>query len=403
MAKCIFFNLPGASGHINPTVGLVSELIAKGEQVIYYAGEDTRAKFEKLGAEYRTYDQWFTYHHTAATASDILTMAKTEIDLMLDALVPMLEQIKKDAPDYIVYDSCCVWGKYLAESLKIPGITIITTLVSSHWLMLSDWRLASHVLFSVLIPGASLIVWARRVAKDLFEQIGVQWRGIFYHIFDFFACVGDLNIVFNTRQYQPFADRIPGNFHYVGASIPEGRDSSDMDFSRYEGKKLIYVSLGTIHNMDVGFYKTVMQGLGETADLEVIMSVGKNTRLEDLGSIPSNFTVRNFVPQLEVLKRADVFITHGGMNSLNEGLYYGVPVIVVPQQVEQAFNARRLAKLGVATPLPTSDINPASIRRVVRDILDNPDYRRNAKQYGETLRQAGGYKAAAEKILAFVR
>jgi len=86
----------------------------------------------------------------------------------------------------------------------------------------------------------------------------------------------------------------------------------------------------------------------------VIMSVGRNIQIESLGLVPDNFLVENFVPQLEVLKRADVFITHGGMNSLNEALYFGVPVIVVPQQVEQAFNMRRLKKLGVRSRCPMS-------------------------------------------------
>lgn len=62
--------------------------------------------------------------------------------------------------------------------------------------------------------------------------------------------------------------------------------------------------------------------------------------------------MEKFVPQLEVLKRTDVFITHGGMNSLNEALYFGVPVVVVPQQIEQGFNMRRLKKIGVAQPMP---------------------------------------------------
>ena len=69
MGRCVFFNLPGASGHINPTVGMVEELIAHGEEVIYYAGEDSRAKFTKLGVKFRTYDDWFQYTHTASTAT----------------------------------------------------------------------------------------------------------------------------------------------------------------------------------------------------------------------------------------------------------------------------------------------------------------------------------------------
>jgi MGT family glycosyltransferase len=400
MGRCVFFNLPGASGHINPTVGLVAELIARGEEVIYYAGEDSRAKFTKLGVEFRTYEEWFQYTHSASTATNILDMALAEIDMTLKCIEPLLERTRQDDPDYIVYDSCCVWGKYIAEALHKPTIASITTLVSSPWIMLSDAPLSVHVA-TTLIRGVPLITWARRIGIELMAKIGVEYRGIIYHIFDFFACLGELNIVFNTREFQPFANRLKGNFHYVGASVPEGRDLGSLDFSRFQGRPLVYVSMGTVHNHNVDFYRTVMQALANEP-IGVIMSVGRNIQVESLGPIPDNFLVENFVPQLEVLKRTDVFITHGGMNSLNEALYFGVPVIVVPQQIEQAFNMRRLKKLGVAQPMP-KELTPLSIRQTVYSVLNNGRYKQNAQTYGAKLRQGGGYKAAAQLILDHAR
>ncbi len=396
MGRCVFFNLPGASGHINPTVGLVAELIARGEEVIYYAGEDARAKFTSIGAEFRNYEEWFQYTHSASTATNILDMALVEIDMTLKCIEPLLERTRLDDPDYIVYDSCCVWGKYIAEALHKPTIASITTLVSSPWIMLSDARLSVHVA-ATLIRGVPLITWARRIGIELMAKIGVEYRGIIYHIFDFFACLGELNIVFNTREFQPFANRLQGDFHYVGASVPEGRDMGSLDFDRFQGRPLIYVSMGTVHNHNVDFYRTVMQALANEP-VGVIMSVGRNIRIESLGPVPDNFLIENFVPQLEVLKRADVFITHGGMNSLNEALYFGVPVIVVPQQVEQAFNMRRLKKLGVAQPMP-KELTSQSIRQTVYSVLNNASYKKNAQSYGAKLRQGGGYKAAAQLIL----
>ncbi len=400
MGRCVFFNLPGASGHINPTLGLVAELIAQGEEVIYYAGEDARAKFTKLGAEFRTYEEWFQYTHSATTAANILDMALVEIDMTLKCIEPLLERTRLDDPDYIVYDSCCVWGKYIAEALHKPTIASITTLVSSPWIMLSDARLSAHVA-ATLIRGVPLITWGRRVGLELMAKIGAEYRGIIYHIFDFFACLGELNIVFNTREFQPFANRLKGEFHYVGASVPEGRDLGSLDFGRFQGRPLIYVSMGTVHNHDVGFYRLVMQALAD-APVGVIMSVGRNIQIEFLGPVPDNFLIENFVPQLEVLKHADAFITHGGMNSLNEALYFGVPVIVVPQQIEQAFNMRRLKKLGVAQPMPDA-LTPQSIRQTVEGVLNDPAYRQNAQAYGAKLRQGGGYKAAAQLILDHAR
>lgn len=107
--------------------------------------------------------------------------------------------------------------------------------------------------------------------------------------------------------------------------------------------------MGTVHNHNADFYRTVIKALANEP-VGVIMSIGYNIDAQELGEIPGSFLVEKFVPQLEVLKRTDVFITHGGMNSLNEALYFGVPVVVVPQQIEQGFNMRRLKRLAWPNP-----------------------------------------------------
>lgn len=400
MAKCVFFNLPGASGHINPTLGVAKGLVDAGEEVIYYAGEGDRSKVSRTGAEFRSYAPWFEYNHSRQAPNNILDMALQLIDMTLVGIEPLLQRTAEDKPDYVIYDACCVWGKYISESLKLPTIASITHLVSSPWIMLSDGPLAWDV-SKTLVRGLPLIIWARRIGKELMAKIGSEYRGIFYHIFDFFACVGELNIVFNTREFQPFASRLQGDFRYVGAAIAEGRDDRGFDLSPYAGKPLVYVSLGTVvENQDLDFFRLVMAALA-MQDVNVIMSVGRSTDIEQLRPIPKNFTVKGFVPQLEILRAADLFITHGGMNSLNEALYFGVPVIVCPQQVEQAFNMRRLRKLGVAQPMPQR-VSALTLRETVWTVLNDPTYRRNAEEYGRLVRAGGGHEAAVAAILDFV-
>ncbi|HBC56777.1 MAG TPA: hypothetical protein DCZ03_06395, partial [Gammaproteobacteria bacterium] len=144
--KIVFFNLPGASGHINPTIGVVSELVRLGFHVIYYADEDSRRKFEALGAEFRNYEKWFHYHHNTETGTDLIPMALEELSMTEACIDDLLVQLKDEDVQAIVYDACCPWGKYLSESLQVPGINIITTIVSSPWLILSDWHLSKMIL-----------------------------------------------------------------------------------------------------------------------------------------------------------------------------------------------------------------------------------------------------------------
>jgi MGT family glycosyltransferase len=161
------------------------------------------------------------------------------------------------------------------------------------------------------------------------------------------------------------------------------------------------VSLGTVHNLKQDFYRQCFKAFAELP-CHVVMSVGKDTDIAALGPIPVNFTVRNRVPQLEVLKRTRVFVSHGGMNSINESLYFGVPLVMVPQQVEQGFNARRVEKLGAGRLLKSEKITVDSLREAVSQVLQDERYRQNAAQLGQQMQGLGGYARAVDEILRFV-
>jgi MGT family glycosyltransferase len=133
-------------------------------------------------------------------------------------------------------------------------------------------------------------------------------------------------------------------------------------------------------------------------DVEVVMSVGKKTDINMFKDIPSNFIVRNYVPQLEILKYADVFITHGGMNSTNEGLYYDIPLILIPQSVDQPFVANRVAQLGAGIVIEKNIITPEILKQSVVTILSDNNFKINSEKIGKSLREAGGYKRGVDEI-----
>ena len=401
MTTAVVFNLPGAAGHINPSVGLVSELLARGERVIYYAGEDSRQQFEALGATFRTYSPFFEYQHSAATAKNLGTAAFMMIDHAECALTGLVAIMEKDRPDYILYDSCCMFGKYIAQRLGVPGICLVTTIVSSPVLLMSDPVLLGKVILDILTISPRVLE-ARRRLIGLLNSVGLGYRNIVHHGFDIFINEGELNIVFLGNAAQPMPKLLNRRYKLVGASIPEGRDPP-MDIPGGWGSThpLVYVSLGTVHNLKHDFYLKCFEAF---ADLpcKVIMSVGKHVDIPSLGPRPANFLVRNRVPQLDVLKRAQVFVSHGGMNSINESTYFGVPLVMVPQQFEQAFNARRICRQGAGVMLKSGRITPHALRSAVQTILADPRYKQNADRLSRDIRSLGGQRRAADEILNFV-
>jgi MGT family glycosyltransferase len=157
------------------------------------------------------------------------------------------------------------------------------------------------------------------------------------------------------------------------------------------------VSLGTLFNARPGFYRDCFEAF-RGSDYDVVMSIGNEIGAESLGPPPSNVVVRSYVPQLEVLHQASAFVSHGGMNSVSESLYYGVPLVVVPQMGEQEMIANRVEQLGAGIRLDRDRITPDILREATARVLREPGFRQGAARIQQSFREAGGVGEAADAI-----
>ena len=148
------------------------------------------------------------------------------------------------------------------------------------------------------------------------------------------------------------------------------------------------------------FYRLCLEALRDYPGM-VVMSVGRATDIATLGPLPDHVIARNHVPQLPVLRRTALFITHAGMNSVHEALYHDVPLLLFPQSHEQNDVADRVVALGAGRRLPEKGLTPDSLRAAVDAALADPDLRVGSQRLGETFRTAGGASAAVDAIMAF--
>jgi MGT family glycosyltransferase len=130
------------------------------------------------------------------------------------------------------------------------------------------------------------------------------------------------------------------------------------------------------------------------------MAIG-NVSKESLGPAPQNVIVQPHVPQLDVLRHATVFVTHGGMNSVGESLYHGVPVLVVPQMSEQEMVGRRVEELGAGLYLANDEVTTEKLLGSVQRLLGEARFRRQAALVRDSFHAAGGAARAADAIMAF--
>jgi MGT family glycosyltransferase len=165
----------------------------------------------------------------------------------------------------------------------------------------------------------------------------------------------------------------------------------------------VFSSLGTTFNNWPEFYVTLFDAVKDL-HVNVVTAIGTQIKLESLGSIPKNVTVEPFLPQLDVLKKAGLFITHGGTGSVMESIWFGVPMIGVPQMPEQMMTARRLEELGLGKAFPEKNqVTSKSLRAAIEEVLENESYRNRLTHFQKDMKSSGGYELTATKIMEFLQ
>ncbi|MEO6061442.1 MAG: macrolide family glycosyltransferase [Thermoflexales bacterium] len=395
MAKLVIFGVP-AHGHVNPTLPVIAELARRGHQILYCNAPSFEQAISRSGAALVSYPDSAASEADFARRAD--NLAGVSVHLLQETLrlLPFtLDLLRREQPDLVMFDSLALWGMQATLLHPVSSVASITTLVQEGVPGIVHWRDYPHLIRQALPHLATL----RRLRKQLVNAYGAR-------IFPrqaIFPCTGDRNLVYTSRAFQPDTPFIDDTFHFVGPSILEAsRAETEFPWDAMEpGRKKIYVSLGTVYTGTTMFYRAVIDALaGHPA--QVILSIGRQMDLRDLGVLPDNFIVRPHVPQLKLLQKVDLFVTHGGMNSVNEGLNYGLPLVVVPQQLEQALNGRQVARQGAGVVLadapPYGRIDAVNLRRTVDRVLMESEFRINAERLSRSFREAGGYQRAADLI-----
>ena len=393
MAKIAYVGLP-AHGHTNPTLPVMKELVQRGHEVLYYNGESFRAKVAPIDVDFRALPEPLPTEREISEALHEFINAALIISGMSRHLAHhLIDEFEREQPDLVIYDSAAMWGYIAARTHHIPNICFITTFVLDGSQGAIGLGTMARFIWSALPHVPKLLNWRRNMAKEFGKD---NSGGITEY--------GDLNIVFTSKAFHPENTFIDERFRFVGPSLDPATRDGDFLFEQLRDGTRVYISLGTVNHLDTAFYRAVFTAFADYP-AQFILSAGKQTNIKQLGAIPANFIVQNYVPQLDILQHVDAFITHGGMNSVHEGLYYGVPEIVVPHQFEQFLNAKRVAETEAGILLgdtrPYGRVTPRELRKALDTVLNVPQYRLNAERIGETLKAAGGYLQAVEEIEAF--
>ena len=399
--RIAFFCIP-AHGHTNPMLPVAAELVRRGNTVRFYSFggtgglPDFSEKIRKTGAEFVACDAYMPEVSAEEVAGlkrvsiTEMTVQSIRITLAMDAFLDA--EFKSFLPDVVYTDSACFWGKLNAWKHHVPMVVSTSTFAFN--------QLSSMYMNHSAGEIADMVFGLARIGKALksMEPYG-------YKVKNPLTLVQSDNktdsVVYTSRRFQPFAESFSGHYAFVGPSV-----FSDAVPDKKKARPLVYISLGTVINDRPDFYNKCIEALKDM-DVDVLISCGMALDREKLGVLPENVRVEPYVDQLDVLSRADVFLTHCGMNSVSESLYMATPMVLYPQTGEQAAVARRAAELGAGIRLVkswseiTSSTKPDTvkgIRAAVQSVLDNASYRDAAAECSRDFRACSGVSGAADFI-----
>ncbi len=390
MSKIAFFCIP-AHGHTNPTLEVVKELVKQGNEVWYYSYDLMKEKIESTGARYISCDKYdiqmnLKPEDADRIGKDIAFSTKVLVNTTLSLDDAILKEMKAWQPDCIVADSMAAWGKLTAWKLGVPFMSSTTTFAFNRYSAKIMKQSVGQLFGAMLSMGK-----AKKSIKRL--------RDKGYPVKNVVSIVQNDNetntIVYTSPEFQPFSETFSDKYTFVGPSVRQ----LEYKVEKPE-KKTLYISLGTVNNQEASFFRNCIEALKDS-DWNVIMSVGNIIDRKELGDIPANFRVEQSVNQIEVLQQVELFITHCGMNSVNEALYYEVPLILFPQTNEQGGVAYRVNELGAGVYLKENSVE--AIKAAIAEVESNATYKEHAGKISESFRKCGGPKLAAERIMELAR
>ncbi len=391
MSKHIVFAVPPGHGHVNPTLPLVEELLARGHRITYLTGAGMLDKVAALGVKVME-TPWEMPERPAGPFTFSLEMFAGMTAMLrksAEQVFPaMLAHFQQDRPDVICYDGFSPIGPMLAAKLGVPMVGLMPSMAFNEHYDMKDMVVRSGTADGeALANGMAALAGSQsefRAAIGL-EQSGPEVLSL--------GPTAPLNLVFVPREFQIAGDSFDSRFRFLGPAV--GSRANDSGWQPpADGSPVLFISLGTAFNDRSDFYQKCIEAFGDTR-WHVVMAVGERVELPDA---PANFEISTHFPQPSVLAATTVFLSHTGMNSTLESLYYGVPLVSVPQMPEQTVNGSRAVELGLGRQLDPDAITVQLLRDTVEEVATDPVIRANVTKFGEQLRAVNGPALGADAL-----
>jgi MGT family glycosyltransferase len=379
-----------AHGHVNPSLEVIRELVARGHRVSYAVPASFAEKVAETGATPVVYTSTLpTDDDPDAWGTELIDNIEPFLADAVQALPQLAEAFDEDRPDLVLHDITAYPAPVLAHTWGVPALSL--------WPNLVPWEGYEEEVAEPMF--AELKASARGKAYYARFEAWLAEHGVDTHP-DRFIARPRRALVLIPKALQPHADRVDESVYtFVGAC--QGERAAQGEWRRpADAEKVVLVSLGSSFTKQPGFYRDCVEAFAGLPGWHVVLQIGKFVEPAELGDLPGNVEAHSWVPQLAILRQADAFVTHAGAGGSQEGLATATPMVAVPQAVDQFGNADMLQSLGVARHLPMDEVTPERLRKDVLALLDDPEVARRAREIQESMAREGGTRRAADLVEA---
>ncbi len=330
---------------------------------------------------------------------DTLRTATQDMQIILQE-APQI--IRSAGIECLLVDQCSPVGGTVADFLNIPFISLCAALplnleidippIFTTWQYKPTWdgRLRNQA-------GYMLSNFLTKSIRKLTAEYRQKWELPSHsHRNDKYSKLAQLSQ--QPTEFEFPRANLPPHFHFTGpyhSSI--GRKNISFPWDRLTGQPLIYASMGTIQNRLLGTFQTIAEAC-ESLDAQLVIALGGGSAPESLPALPGSPLVVGFAPQLELLQRATLTITHAGMNTTLESLSNGMPMVAIPIANDQPGVAARIAWTGTGEVVPLKRLSVFRLRSSIERVLTQDSYKKNALRLQKAIKQTGGVKRAADII-----
>jgi UDP:flavonoid glycosyltransferase YjiC (YdhE family) len=196
--------------------------------------------------------------------------------------------------------------------------------------------------------------------------------------------------------------------HYIEASVDFERTANSFPWEKLDaGKSLLYCSLGTqshVYDRKAGkrFLQQVVDAVAARPGWQLVLSIGSHLNDADFHSLAPDTIVVKDAPQLEVLKRASLMITHGGLNSIKECIFNGVPMIVFPLTKDQPGNAARVVYNGLGLMGDVRKATAAQVGALIDAVGRDPSFKIRLEEMRRRFREVEDSGVGVRTVESFL-